>query len=73
MKNEPQSKMTMAALCFCLGLLGVHRKLMGYDKWWLMIVVTILTFGFGGCLWASIDLIRILTGNLKMANGENLR
>ena len=65
--------MTMAVLCLLLGGLGIHRKLMGYDKWWLMIVVTICTLGLGGGLWALIDLIRILTGGLKMASGDALR
>jgi hypothetical protein len=73
MQNQPQSKTTMAVLCFLCGALGIHRKLMGYDKWWLMIVVTIVTLGFGGGLWALIDFIRILTGSLKMATGEALR
>lgn len=62
-----QSKVTMAIVCFLLGGLGIHRLMMGHSNWWLMIITA------GGCgIWALIDLIRILTGSLKMADGRDL-
>ena len=63
----------MVLVCLFLGSLGIHRLMMGYSKWWLMIIVSIVTLGLGGCLWALIDLVRILTGSLKMADGQNLQ
>lgn len=73
MANQPQSKVTVALVCMFLGVLGIHRMMMGYKNWWVMIIVTIFTLGFGGCIWSFIDFIRILTGSLKMADGQNLQ
>ncbi len=51
---------TAALLCFFLGSLGVHRFYLGYT--WQG-VVQLLTLG--GCgIWALIDFIRILMGDL---------
>ena len=50
-QKEVQSKMMMAVVCWFLGAFGIHRMMMGYEKWWIMPIVTILTCGFGG-LWA---------------------
>jgi hypothetical protein len=68
--SEPkkvQSKMTMALVCWILGTWGVHRYMMGYSNWWMMLLTG------GGCgIWALIDLISILTGKMKMADGTDL-
>lgn len=62
-----QSKSTMILLSFFLGGLGIHRLLMGYSNWWLMLIT------LGGCgIWSLIDFIRIVTGGLKMADGRDL-
>jgi hypothetical protein len=65
--KEPQSKMTMAILAFVLGYLGIHRYMMGYSNWWLMIV----TFGGFG-FWSLYDFIMILTDKMPMADGTPL-
>ena len=66
--KELQSKSTMALLSFFVGGLGIHRLMMGYSNWWLMLIT------FGGCgIWALIDFILILTGKLKMADGRELK
>jgi TM2 domain-containing membrane protein YozV len=66
--KELQSKSTMALLSFFAGGLGIHRLMMGYSNWWLMLIT------FGGCgIWALIDFILILTGKLKMADGRELK
>lgn len=66
-QNEAKSKMTMAIVCWLVGVFGVHRLMMGYSNWWLMLLTG------GGCgIWALIDLIKILTGSMKMADGRDL-
>ena len=68
--SEPkkvQSKMTMALVCWILGTWGVHRYMMGYSNWWLMLIT------LGGCgIWTLIDFIKIITGGMKMADGRDL-
>lgn len=62
-----QSKTTMILISFFLGGLGIHRLMMGYSNWWLMLITA------GGCgLWALVDFISIVTGNLKMQDGRDL-
>jgi len=62
-----QSKMTMAIICWFVGSLGVHRLMMGYKNWWLMLLTA------GGCgIWTLVDFIKILTGSMKMADGRDL-
>lgn len=64
---QPQSKMTMILVCWFLGAFGIHRKMMGYDNWWIQLIT------LGGCgIWAFIDLIQIIMGNMKMADGQEL-
>jgi hypothetical protein len=62
-----QPKLTMILICWFLGAFGVHRYMMGYSNWWLMLIT------LGGCgIWSLIDLIQIATGNMKMADGREL-
>ena len=66
-QKELQSKMTMAIVCWFLGSLGIHRFMMGHKNWWLMLLTA------GGCgIWTLIDIIQILTGSMKMADGREL-
>ena len=68
MSEKPiQQKTTMALLAFFTGAFGIHRLMMGYSNWWLMLLTA------GGCgFWALIDFIQILTGNMGMADGRPL-
>jgi TM2 domain-containing membrane protein YozV len=62
-----QQKTTMILICFFLGALGIHRLMMGYSNWWLMLIT------LGGCgIWSLVDFIRIITGSLTMADGREL-
>lgn len=64
--TEGKSQVLAAILCFFLGGLGIHRFYLGYI--WQG-VVQLLTAG--GCgLWALIDFIRILMGDLKPKGGS---
>lgn len=66
-QKQVQSKTTMIIVCWLLGTLGIHRMMMGYSNWWLMLLTA------GGCgIWALIDLIKIITGSMKMADGRDL-
>ena len=70
-QNETQSKMMMALVCWLLGCIGIHRKMMGYDDWWKMPILLSLTLWFRR-VWAVYDLIMILTGKMTMADGREL-
>lgn len=62
-----QSKSTMILVSFFLGNLGIHRLMMGYSNWWLMLIT------FGGCgIWSLIDFIKLVTGSMNMADGREL-
>ena len=62
-----QKKMVMFLVCWFAGALGIHRLMMGHKNWWLMLIT------LGGCgIWTLIDMIMILTGSLKMADGRDL-
>ena len=65
--NPVQQKSTMIIICFFVGGLGIHRLMMGYSNWWLMLIT------LGGCgIWTLIDFIKIITGSMKMADGRDL-
>ena len=66
-EKPAQSKTTMILICLFLGGWGIHRLMMGHKNWWLMIIT------LGGCgIWTLIDLIQIISGNLKMEDGRDL-
>lgn len=63
--KKGKSQIVAAVLCFFLGGLGIHRFYLGYT--WQG-VVQLLTGG--GCgIWALIDFIRILIGDLGPKDG----
>ena len=56
-------------LCLLLGPLGIHRFYTGHV---VTGVIQLLTFG--GCfIWALIDLIMIIIGSFKAADGSELQ
>jgi len=61
-----KSQLIALLLCLFFGPLGLHRFYLGYYE---IGIIQILTFG--GCgIWYLIDLILILTGDLKPRNGD---
>jgi TM2 domain-containing membrane protein YozV len=68
MSEQPaQSKVVMILICFFIGGLGIHRLMMGYKNWWLMLIT------LGGCgFWSLYDFIMLIIGNMKMADGSDL-
>ncbi|MCU0443331.1 MAG: TM2 domain-containing protein [Microscillaceae bacterium] len=64
--NAGDNQVVALVLVLLVGGLGVHRFYLGY-VW--QGIVQLLTLG--GCgIWTLIDLIRIITGNLKPKGGE---
>jgi len=57
----------MCLVAYLVGWLGIHRKMMGHKNWWIQLV----TIG-GLCIWSFADLINLLAGNMKMADGREL-
>lgn len=61
-----KSQLTAALLAFFLGGIGIHRFYLGYT---VIGIIQLLTLGGLG-IWALIDFIRILTGDLEPKNGS---
>jgi hypothetical protein len=65
-----QKKQTMLLYCWLIGWTGIHKKMMGYENWWLNLVLTPLCGA--GYIMALIDLIKIFQDKLPMADGRPL-
>jgi TM2 domain-containing membrane protein YozV len=63
--SSGKSQLVAALLAFFLGFLGIHRFYLGYT--WQGIVQLLTLGGFG--IWALIDFIRILIGDLQPKDG----
>jgi len=61
-----KSQVAALLLCIFLGWLGVHRFYLGYI--WQGIVQLLTLGGLG--IWALIDLVRIITGDLQPKDGS---
>lgn len=63
---EGKSQIIALVLVVLLGGLGIHRFYLGYTGIGIAQLLTL-----GGCgIWALIDLIRIITGDLKPKDGD---
>jgi hypothetical protein len=64
--NQPEAPYSdidwgLAAVCWLVGTLGIHRFMIGDTTNGILMLLT-----FGGCgVWALIDLISILSGNMS--------
>lgn len=65
-KSGEKSQLVALLLCFFVGVLGIHRFYLGYT---VIGIIQLLTFGGFG-IWALIDLILIITGDLQPKNGN---
>lgn len=65
--GKPKSQLVALLLAIFVGGLGIHRFYLGYTT---IGIIQILTLG--GCgIWALIDLIRIVLGDLGPADGSS--
>jgi TM2 domain-containing membrane protein YozV len=72
--SNRKSKLTAILLCFFLGGIGIHDFYLGYTKNGIIKILLTCCTGFGGSLWALIDFIRLLTGDLRTdARGVKLK
>jgi len=69
-RKEQQNKwLVTLLLCWFLGVFGVHRFYTGHT---LIGVIQLLTLG--GCgIWVIVDLIIIIMGNFKDAQGNPIK
>jgi len=66
--GEQKEWLTTLLLCLFLGGFGVHRFYTGHTG-----IGLIQLFTLGGCgIWSLIDLIMIVTGSYRDANGSTL-
>lgn len=65
-EGEGKSQLTAFLLAFLIGILGIHRFYLGYTG---IGIIQLLTLGGLG-IWALIDMILILTGDLKPKGGD---
>ena len=68
--NELSDKRILPAflLCFFLGCLGIHRFYVGKIGTGILQLITLGAFG----IWALIDLILIVCGAFKDADGKKI-
>lgn len=70
---SPQSRLAAALLASFLGFLGIHRFYVGkVGTGVTLLILSILTFGIVGIIWALVDLIIILVGSFTDKNGLRL-
>ncbi|MGV3503730.1 MAG: TM2 domain-containing protein [Adhaeribacter sp.] len=63
---EGKSQVVALILVLLVGALGIHRFYLGYTGIGIAQLLTL-----GGCgIWALIDLVRIITGDLKPKDGD---
>lgn len=77
--TNPKSKIAAALFAIFLGGIGIHRFYLGYTTIGIIFVVLFvlgfLTFGitwFITGIWALVEFILILCGNLNDSNGQPL-
>ena len=69
MAKSNHSKMTLAIICFFLGVIGIHRFMVGKIGTGVLMIITV-----GGCgIWALIDFIVILTGGFTDSDGNKIK
>jgi hypothetical protein len=74
--GPPKSKATAALLAFFLGAFGIHRFYLGNSTLGIvMLLMTVLSMGFLApvvCIWAFIEMVMILGGSMRDAQGRAL-
>tara|TARA_B110000971_G_scaffold43957_1_gene43683 strand:+ start:525 stop:734 length:210 start_codon:yes stop_codon:yes gene_type:complete len=69
MEKSNHSKMKLAIICFFLGVIGIHRFMVGKIGTGVLMIITVGGFG----IWALIDFIVILTGGFTDSDGNKIK
>lgn len=70
---SPRSRLAAALLAWFLGIFGVHRFYVGkVGTGVTLLIVSVVTLGIGGVIWALVDLILILVGSFTDIEGRPL-
>tara|TARA_A100001011_G_scaffold110939_1_gene117472 strand:+ start:658 stop:867 length:210 start_codon:yes stop_codon:yes gene_type:complete len=69
MAKSNHSKMMLAIVCFFLGVIGIHRFMVGKVGTGVLMIITVGGFG----VWALIDFIVILTGGFTDSDGNKIK
>lgn len=74
--SEPKQKVVAGVLGILVGSLGIHRFYLGYNGVGIaMLLITVLTCGYGGIItgiWGLIEGILCLTGSMTDSDGRPL-
>ena len=75
MGKEPQNKIVMVILALVplTAYWGIAPLMMGHKNWWYRIAAGFLTCGVAAIWWGGYDAYMIWTGQMKMANGKELK
>lgn len=70
-QNKPFNTQWLAVLllCWILGVFGVHRFYLGRVGSGILMLITIGGLG----IWYLVDLIMVITGNFRDANGQPIK
>ena len=65
MQKSDKDFVPAALLCYFLGMLGMHRFYLGKYFTGLLMLVTFGGFG----IWSIVDMVTLITGSFRDANG----
>ncbi|MFH1570772.1 MAG: TM2 domain-containing protein [Gemmatimonadota bacterium] len=68
-QSSPRSRLAAALLCFFLGWAGAHRFYAGKHGTAVLMLCTLGGLG----IWSTVDLVFILVGSFRDAEGRRLR
>ncbi|AQX30467.1 TM2 domain-containing protein [Bartonella schoenbuchensis] len=73
--KQQHSKLILALICWIVGILGIHRFVVGKTGTGVfMLVLSLSVFGLAiSVVWALIDFIVILTGGFTDKDGNKIR
>jgi uncharacterized RDD family membrane protein YckC len=69
METSPRSNTTLFIICYCFGIFGIHRFMLGRVFTGFLMLIT-----FGGLtIWWGFDIYNIIRGRLKDRKGREIK